>query len=817
MSDPEATTRAAMIAQTGTTPGTTAAKPWRAPAITVRTFGVFLALLIFAAFPLGVLGLKIPLFRDFGLYSYPIAHYLREALRRGEIPLWNPLSFCGIPFLAQWNTMVLYPFSILYVLLPLAQGLTWFCLLHVWIAGLGMFYLARERTGSAMAGALAGVAYAFNGIAMDTGLWPCTIVPLAWAPWVLWTVPRYVVSAMNRNERQKTTRNFLSAITSSALLMLSPSPEIIFMTLLFLGFLLLAELRPRANSAALAEKAYTERAIAELAPTKVLGRLALWGALTLGISAAQLLPFFDLLLASQRGEDPTRFIWSMPPTGWANLLIPLYLCIPAHHGIYFQPEQSFVASYYMGIPTVMLALLSVVRLRRRDMWISFGLALFALIMALGNATPLYDAVNRLVPPFRLMRFSIKYVFLLALTLPVAAAGFAARFEGRFPVKRAKLGTDVRILCFATVAFIALIATLLLFLRSFPAAAPFRRVVIINAAHRIAFLVLFAGALAMLSRTDQHPRQLLWQWCSVILLAADLLTHKPVRTPWADPWVLKPGILNEHLGFTEAPRHGFSRVMFRPGDEIRFGQFVAGGPNEEYLGQRLAMSFNCNLLDDIPKVTGFFPLKPAPIYRVQRLFLEKPDDLLGPLADFLSVSHVNATGRFYEWVPRPTYLPMLTTPSRVLFASSEHTLAALKMPEFDARVEVYLPEEAAGLVASNFPGQVALLRQQFHAHRARVEIENENDTLLVFNHTFYRHWRAYVDGKSTRIWPANLAFQAVLVPAGRHTVEWRYEDQVFRAGCVISLISLLAFGLIAVRRGRGRTTPGAVHKTNMQSP
>lgn len=788
----------------------------RVPAITARTFGGFLALLIFAAFPLGVLGLKIPLFRDFGLYSYPIAHYLREAFRRGEIPLWNPLSFCGIPFLAQWNTMVLYPLSILYVLLPLAQGLTWFCLLHVWIAGLGMFYLARERTGSAMAGALAGVAYAFNGIAMDTGLWPCTIVPLAWAPWVLWTVPRYVKLSTRDTQPPRTARAFLAATASGVLLMLSPFPEIIFMTLLFLGLLLLVDLWPRTNFGKLQAETQLGHPDQQNAIGRMLGRLALWAMLTLGISAAQLLPFFDLLLASQRGEDPTRFIWSMPPTGWANLLIPLYLCIPAHHGIYFQPEQSFVASYYMGIPTVVLALLSVVRLRRRDMWISFGLAFFALVMALGNATPLYDAVNRLVPPLRLMRFSIKYVFLLALTLPLAAAGFAARFEERFPVKRAKLRADVRIFGFAAVAFIALIAALLLFLRSFPAAAPFRRVVIINAAHRITFLVLFAGAVAMLSRADQRPRQLFWQWIPVILLAADLLTHKPVRTPWVDSWVLKPGIINEHIGFTEMPRHGSSRVMFRPGDEIRFGQFVAGGPNEEYLGQRLAMSFNCNLLDDIPKVTGFFPLKPAPIYRVQRLFLEKPDDLLSPLADFLSVSHVNAAGRFYEWVARPTYLPMLTTPGRVVFASSEHTLAALKSHDFDARGEVYLPEQAAGFVASNFTGQATILRQHFHAHQNRVEIESTNEMLLVLNQTFYHHWRAYVDGQPTHIWPANHAFQAVLVPEGRHVVEWRYEDRVFRLGGTISIISLLVLALITVR-GRAGNTPPVAHKTSMQSP
>ncbi len=370
--------------------------------ISGKHFAIFLLALIALAFPWAVAGLKVPLFRDLGLYSYPIAHYFRDCLRQGEWPLWNPLSFCGLPFLAQWNTMVLYPLSVIYLVLPLAQGLTWFNLLHVWIGGFGMFQLARRWTGSGWAGAAAGTIYAMNGVMLDTGLWPCSIGPLAWAPWFLMA---------SREYWREGGLALLPALAASVLLLLAPFPDIIFMAWLFAGALWVAD--------AVREPFHAPRRIT---------RFLLLGILTAGICAVQIVPFIELLLSSQRGHDPTRMLWPMPPTGWANLLVPLYLCVPAHHGIYFQPNQSFVASYYVGIGTVALLVMAAFCSRDRRAVTALLLAVFSLVMALGDATPVYRGVNYLFPPLRLMRFSMKYVFLFVMAAPVAAAFAAARLE-----------------------------------------------------------------------------------------------------------------------------------------------------------------------------------------------------------------------------------------------------------------------------------------------------------------------------------------------------------------------------------------------------
>src|SRR5258706_4505403 len=124
-------------------------------------FGILLALLIFAAFPQVLLGLQAFVVRDFGFFSYPLAHFQRECFWRGELPFWDPYNNCGAPFLAQWNTMPLYPPALVYLLFPLSWSLSFFCLLHLFWAGLGMYLLGYRWTGTRLGAAVAGLGVGF--------------------------------------------------------------------------------------------------------------------------------------------------------------------------------------------------------------------------------------------------------------------------------------------------------------------------------------------------------------------------------------------------------------------------------------------------------------------------------------------------------------------------------------------------------------------------------------------------------------------------------------------------------------------------------
>ena len=76
-------------------------------------------------------------------------------------------------------------------------------------------------------------------------------------------------------------------------------------------------------------------------------------------------------------------------------------------------------------------------------------------------------------------------------------------------------------------------------------------------------------------------------------------------------------------------------------------------------------------------------------------------------------------------------------------------------------------------------------------QTRVEVNAPQDGYLVLNDVYYPGWKAKVDGRDAEIRPANVAFRAVAVPAGQHTVTFEYESAAVRWGVILSVVAWLA--------------------------
>ena len=198
-----------------------AADEWLTPG----RFAVLLALLTVAAFPGVLLGGTAFIIRDFGMFSYPVAHFHRQCFWRGELPLWNPFNHCGLPFLAQWNTLTLYPLSLIYLLLPLTWSLSFFCLAHLFWGGFGMYFLAHRWTHHRLAAGLAGVIFSFNGLTLNFLMWPSHIATFSWLPWVLW---------LGQRAWREGGKALVWGTAAGAMQMLAGGPETIVVTWLLL-------------------------------------------------------------------------------------------------------------------------------------------------------------------------------------------------------------------------------------------------------------------------------------------------------------------------------------------------------------------------------------------------------------------------------------------------------------------------------------------------------------------------------------------------------------------------------------------------------
>ena len=163
-----------------------------------------------------------------------------------------------------------------------------------------------------------------------------------------------------------------------------------------------------------------------------------------------------------------------------------------------------------------------------------------------------------------------------------------------------------------------------------------------------------------------------------------------------------------------------------------------------------------------------------------------------MLDFVGVSQVLIvqTNRC-EWIPRSTGMPLLTGGQKPVFTDNLTAAQMFTNSAFNPHREVCLPLEAKPFITASNTTAVNISPPKFSDGKIEAGVEAANPTLLVAAQTYYHPWHAYVDGRPTRLWPANYAFQAFEIPAGSHQVKLIYEDRRFYLGVTISLATLAA--------------------------
>ena len=785
--------------------------------------------------------------RDFSVFGYPIAHYHRECFWRGELPLWNPLNNCGLPFLAQWNTMTLYPGSLLYLLLPLPWSLGFFMLLHLWLGGLGAYAVARRWSGLNLAAAIAGVAYAFHGLTQQSLMWPNNIAALGLLPWVLLTVESGV---------REGGRKLVVAALVGAAQMLTGAPEVILFTWCIIAALAAGKvfsfqfsvssgrLEPATGSEA--SGLSTEHWLLNTGYHRLLGLITL---VTL-LAAAQLLPFLDLLRHSQRDAGFGDSVWSLPAWGFANHLVPLFRCVLTSPGVPLHSGQSWTSSYYAGAAVLALALLGVLRVSDRRSRVLSLLGAVCLVLALGRSGFLYSLFERVLP-LGVMRYPVKFLIPLTFILPMLAAfalkellrdsdtgsrrseetepNAADATESPAPLStldaqrstapaavdetRARMARHrLRAITAVMTAAIVLIAVLGWFNPLAGEGLETQLLLLFSALASGLFVVFTTAAVLGLRHAEGRWRQTLWSLAAVGLLFADLRLHLPNLTPRVPPGYLQPG-QPDLQALSPAPRDGTARASLTWSALKEFKSKLLSSLADTLLLQRIGLYDNLNLLDGLAKTDGIFSLYLRPQQEVEaRLFLSGgTNSLPGPLADFLGIAHVSSPTNIFKWHRRDTALPLITAGQRPEFAAAEISLPAMAGTNWNPAETVFLhpwdKPRAGDLQSPSVASErterrlqtagtnTRILTTNWAAQRIECEVESSAPALVVIAQSFYHPWKATVNGQPANLLRANHAFQAVPVPAGRSTVRLEYVDRQLQLGFALSALGLIACGVL----------------------
>ena len=87
---------------------------------------------------------------------------------------------------------------------------------------------------------------------------------------------------------------------------------------------------------------------------------------------------------------------------------------------------------------------------------------------------------------------------------------------------------------------------------------------------------------------------------------------------------------------------------------------------------------------------------------------------------------------------------------------------------------------------------------YQPNNLKYTSNNTKEGLAVFSEMYYeKGWKALVDGKETSIMRADYALRAIMVPAGKHTIEFKFEPQVVKTGSAITLVSCIGMLFLLV--------------------
>ena len=392
------------------------------------TFPVYLAyaVLVLLYFSPHLLGRASFSANDFTQLFLPFSMFQQDALLGLRLPVWDPHTNSGHPYLADPQAAVFYPVSNALLLLTGfvrdAAGRLYLlhveAALHVFLACCFTYAFVRRLTGRRLAAFASGLIFGFSGYL--SGYPPLQLSILRTAVWL----PLILLLLLPRESSIPKWKLWLPAAAVHAVAFYAGHPQtFLFMTyvvggwILMLGFFELGHtgIRRRGPSSGIPGQ------VSGVSPLlRFLGRALLYVAALIALCLAQLWPTWEFTQHSVRFFVPSDYLtggfaWE---DSWQFLFPGLFTA--------FSPQ-------YVGTIGLGLALVAVVALFSPALFVAFnktmgrGPVLFfiicgvaAILLSYGAKGPLYGLFVRFAPGGELFRGQERAIYVAAFSLSVLA-------------------------------------------------------------------------------------------------------------------------------------------------------------------------------------------------------------------------------------------------------------------------------------------------------------------------------------------------------------------------------------------------------------
>ena len=101
-----------------------------------------------------------------------------------------------------------------------------------------------------------------------------------------------------------------------------------------------------------------------------------------------------------------------------------------------------------------------------------------------------------------------------------------------------------------------------------------------------------------------------------------------------------------------------------------------------------------------------------------------------------------------------------------------------------------------LTSFNVDSTATIQLLSYQPNHLKYVSNNSNPGLAVFSEMYYADgWNATIDGKAASHFRADYVLRAMKIPAGKHSIEFKFEPQVVKTGSTIALISFVLMILL----------------------
>ncbi len=768
----------------------------REPSPPGRGWGRWLPALLVPVVLLPDLAAALPLrtyfFRDFTATFYPLRLFAARELREGRFPVWNPFIFEG-----SFQVPALYLPDLLHVLWLSPVWFSWLLTLHLPLAALGAWWLAREVGASREGALLAGALYALGGLALSTLNLYVFLQALALAP---------LVAGLLRRAGLDGGRRVVEAGVGLALALSTLTVEFVGQAVLLGTVLGLLQGNVRASGR----------------------RLIVAMALGIGLAGLPLAMTLGLLPETIRGTGFAAEVSlgnAVHPAVLLQTVLPNLFGVPQAPaeawwgGRFFSKGLPYFLSLYMGPLGLAVAAVGFGAMGRRLRVALLGLGGVGLWYALGEAGGLATLVARL-PLADAFRFPSKALLLPYLSVTLAA-GFGVDALRRDAHAWARLaaaaGAAAALAVLVAVGVAMATPGFMVWTGVVRGFWPRLVEVVFRDAALVVTLAVAAGGLALATR-----RRRLGLGVATVLVSAlvvvDLVRagaglNPQVRASFYDPL---PEMQAPHLQVPEGER----LFSFGLDQSPAFAEFLSRAePGLTLTGtyvSRQSLAPYSNVLDRVETpeatdLTAFVPrarelgpanyapadvgrlmpwLRNAAVGRVVSL-----DTLVHPELEELARIPTGASGLALHVYALAKPWPRAYVACTVEAApAGERALGAPYRKGFDPSGEAAIE---GGSPVECTEGRVR--RGEFLPGSEHYFVQTDGTGYLVTRDSFARGWRAFVDGTEAPVLRANGKHRAVPVPPGEHEVVLQYEPPGFRMGLWLSIFAAVA-GLVLWVRG-----------------